>query len=127
MDADREIDFNCFESTYSDGHWFVTGRNCEDAIWLGDIFTALYRIVYPESKPNYNDDEACELHYMLRTKQNLREVSLHVVGIKMYRILGEESLTPSYTGQLELVGDGGELIRQGDMLSTLEIATQPIT
>lgn len=125
-DADREIRFQCEETNYSNGRWFVIGRCCGDWIWIGDVFTALYRIRYPEPKPDFDDDEGWELYHVLRIKEDLREVSLQIVSINLYH-RDEENVPPIYGARLELFGEGGELIRQGDMLSTLEIATIPLT
>ena len=69
---------------------------------------------------------AWELRHRLRTKQDLREVSLRIVGANMFH-REEENVPPIYGARLELAGEGGELIREWDILTTLEIATRPIT
>jgi hypothetical protein len=84
----------------SDG-LFVVGRCLQGPIFVGDQFESVYALTSDSTRT-----------------ENLRKVSLFVVGIDMGPEFNRQQIDPGHTGRLAIVGNGVEKVRNGtDVLS----------
>ena len=75
---------------------FVIGRCLDAAIIRGDRFQSVHTL-----KPG-------------ATRENVRQVSLTVTSIDVWTLTNTEQIDPGYTGRLAIVGEGADLIIDGE-------------
>ena len=106
MTKARDIEFTVSQLNRANNQLLVVGRCCSNIIKVGDVFNSVYRYTPAKSPEDYARPGE---------REGERQIALQIEKIYSYQRYWEE-LHPGLTAELTLFGEGGELVREGDML-----------
>jgi hypothetical protein len=102
----RKIAFVVQEAGTDEQCSWVTGRNCEDLIRVGDVFESFCMQTFPNAEKH---------DFQTRIRSEEQPVQLRITAIHVFRHSLQE-LSPGMGAKLEVKGSGLELIKQEAVL-----------